>query len=177
MSVGARVSGASGVAGRGLAQRDVGLLLFRGVIGLLFIGHGTGKLFGWFGQGGLDGTSRFFQMAGYTPGRPFAILAGLAETGAGVLLVLGLFTSLAAAAVIGDMLNAAWVKSAAGFWTAMGGFEYELVLIVLMLTLAIGGPGAYSLDHGRPWSRSSVRLAVAVVLGFGSGLIMMAVRS
>jgi putative oxidoreductase len=32
-------------------------LLARTTIGLLFVGHGTQKLFGWFGGGGLEGTA------------------------------------------------------------------------------------------------------------------------
>ncbi|HJP66949.1 MAG TPA: DoxX family membrane protein, partial [Actinomycetota bacterium] len=40
---------------------DFGLLLIRVIIGLLLIGHGTQKLFGWFGGGGLAGTSSYFR--------------------------------------------------------------------------------------------------------------------
>lgn len=151
--------------------------MLRGVIGLLFIGHGTGKLFGWFGQRGLSGTGAFFESVGYEPGKPLAVLAGLTETVGGLLLVLDLFTPLAAAAIIGDMLNAATVKSAAGFWIADNGFEYETVLIVAMLVLAIASPGRYSLDSGRPWSFPlGVRLAVAVVVGSGAGVVMVLMR-
>ena len=35
---------------------SIGLLILRIVVGLLFIGHGTQKLFGWFGGGGPAGT-------------------------------------------------------------------------------------------------------------------------
>lgn len=161
----------------GLAGQDAGLLLLRGVIGLLFIGHGTGKLFGWFGGGGLAGTAGFFESVGYAPGQPLAVLAGLTETVGGLLLVLGLLTPLGAAAVIGMMVNAAAVKSPAGFWISNNGFEFEFVLIVSMLALAIAGPGAHSLDHGRTWSFTPVvRFVVAVVLGFGAGVVLLALR-
>jgi uncharacterized membrane protein YphA (DoxX/SURF4 family) len=43
-------------------------LLGRTTIGLLFVGHGTQKLFGWFGGGGLDGTAGFFEQLGFRPG-------------------------------------------------------------------------------------------------------------
>ena len=36
-------------------------LLARATIGLLFVGHGTQKLFGWFGGGGAEGTGQFFE--------------------------------------------------------------------------------------------------------------------
>jgi putative oxidoreductase len=165
-------------ADRALAGQDAGLLLIRGVIGLLFIGHGTGKLFGWFGQGGVRGTGAFFESVGYSPGETLAILAGITETVAGLLLTLGLLTPLGAAAIIGVMVNAAMVKSANGFWIADNGFEYELVIVVTMLALALAGPGGYSLDQGRPWSRGPwFRVGVAAVLGFGAGLIMLAMRA
>ena len=44
-------------------------LLARTTIGLLFVGHGTQKLFGWFGGGGLEGTAGFFEQLGFRPGR------------------------------------------------------------------------------------------------------------
>ena len=55
----------------------VGLLILRVVVGLLLVGHGTQKLFGWFGGHGLEGTGQFFHNLGYRPGRPMAFLAGL----------------------------------------------------------------------------------------------------
>ena len=51
-------------------------LLARATIGLLFVGHGTQKLFGWFGGGGLDGTGGFFEQLGLRPGRRYALAAG-----------------------------------------------------------------------------------------------------
>ena len=66
-----------------------GRLLLRTVIGGLFIGHGTQKLFGWFGGGGLDATGQGFEAIGLAPGRRNALIAGLAESGGGALLALG----------------------------------------------------------------------------------------
>src|ERR1700745_2677087 len=51
-------------------------LLLRLLIGALFVGHGTQKLFGWFGGHGLEGTSHLFEQIGYSPGRPMAYLGG-----------------------------------------------------------------------------------------------------
>ena len=45
-----------------------GLLLLRVVVGLAFIGHGTQKLFGWFGGYGPQGTGGFFASQGYRAG-------------------------------------------------------------------------------------------------------------
>src|SRR5204862_7319640 len=51
------------------AMMDLGRLLLRGVVGPLFVGHGTQKLFGWFGGHGLDGTAGFFENLGLRPGQ------------------------------------------------------------------------------------------------------------
>jgi putative oxidoreductase len=85
---------------------NLGLFVLRVVVGGLFIGHGTQKLFGWFNGYGVEGTAGFMGKLGYRPPKQMAILAGAAETGGGVLLILGLFTPLAAAAIIGVMVNA-----------------------------------------------------------------------
>ena len=62
----------------------LGRLLVRGAIGSLMVGHGTQKLFGWFGGGGPEGTGQFFEQVGLRPGRRNALAAGAAEAG-GVL--------------------------------------------------------------------------------------------
>ena len=49
---------------------DFGLLVLRLVVGALFIGHGTQKLFGWFGGYGVEGTGGFMESLGYRPGKP-----------------------------------------------------------------------------------------------------------
>ncbi|WP_043448398.1 DoxX family membrane protein, partial [Streptomyces nodosus] len=58
-------------------RRDVGLLLIRLGIGGVLAAHGTQKLFGWFGGGGIEGTGRFMESVGYRPGRASATAAGL----------------------------------------------------------------------------------------------------
>jgi putative oxidoreductase len=156
---------------------DFGILFVRVVVGALFMGHGLGKLFGWFGQGGVKGTGAFFESIGYKPGEELAIFTGIIEVAAGLLLVLGLLVPLAAAIIVGDMANAAWVKSAAGFWVVDEGFEYELVLIVVVLALALTGPGAFAIDHKRDWFGGRVGgFLVALVLGLVAGGVMAFVR-
>ena len=51
----------------------IGRLFLRGVVGPLFVGHGTQKLFGWFGGHGLEGTAGFFESGlGLRPGKRHA---------------------------------------------------------------------------------------------------------
>jgi putative oxidoreductase len=149
---------------------DAAILVIRVIIGALFIGHGTGKLFGWFGQGGIDKTAAFFRSVGYEPARQLTIFDGVVETVAGVLLVLGFLVPLAAAAIMGDMVNAAWVKSAMGFWTSTNGFEYEFFVIITMIALTVAGTGAFAIDRNRNWFGNRVGgVVVAVVLAAISG--------
>ena len=68
--------------------------LLRCVLGPLFVGHGTQKLFGWFGGHGLDGTGQYFESLGLRPGRRQALAAGTAEAVSGALLA-GALTPLA----------------------------------------------------------------------------------
>ncbi|HEY8842541.1 MAG TPA: DoxX family membrane protein, partial [Gaiellaceae bacterium] len=74
-------------------------LLARVTIGLLFFGHGAHKLFGWFGDGGLEGTGQGFESLGLRPGRRNAAVAGAAEAGGGLLFAFGAATPVAAAAL------------------------------------------------------------------------------
>lgn len=86
---------------------DIGLLLLRLTVGLTLAAHGGQKLFGWFGGPGLDAIGAILSMLGFQPGRRHALLAGLVETGGGLLLALGFLTPLAAALVFSVMLVAA----------------------------------------------------------------------
>src|SRR5690242_17939527 len=84
----------------------LGRLILRVVIGGLFVGHGTQKLFGWFGGAGIEETAGFFESVGLRPGERHARAAGATEATAGALLAVGLATPLAAAGLAGVMLTA-----------------------------------------------------------------------
>jgi putative oxidoreductase len=125
----------------------LGKLVTRVVVGTLFVGHGTQKLFGWFDGPGPEKTGEQFESAGLHPGRRHALLAGAAETGGGVLLALGLFTPLATAALSGVMITAIRkVHMDKGPRVTKGGYEYNLVLLAALAALAEDGPGDASLD-------------------------------
>ncbi|MFD7701525.1 DoxX family protein [Streptomyces caelestis] len=128
-------------------RRDLGLLLLRLGTGGVLAAHGAQKLFGWFGGGGLEGTGQFMESIGYAPGRASATAAGLAETGGGVLLALGLATPAAGAAAAGAMAGASAVHAPNGFFNQEGGFEYAASLGLTAAGLAVTGPGRLSLDH------------------------------
>ncbi|MFY4774101.1 DoxX family protein [Metabacillus sp. RGM 3146] len=125
----------------------LGLLLIRLVIGLSFVGHGSQKLFGSFGGHGIEGTGGFFESIGIKPGKTMALMAGLSELVGGLLFALGFLTPLGALAIIVTMLIAiVKVHGANGFWVTQNGYEFNLVLIVVALGVALIGAGQYSLD-------------------------------
>lgn len=126
---------------------DLGLLMIRLVIGILFIGHGAQKLFGWFGGYGLKGTGGWFESIGMKPGVMMALLAGITELFGGVLFTLGLFTPLAGIMIAGTMLMAiVKVHAPNGLWSTANGYEYNLTLLVVAISMALIGPGQYALD-------------------------------
>jgi putative oxidoreductase len=154
-----------------------GLTLLRAVIGALFFGHGTQKLFGWFGGHGPEGTSQFFESLGLRPGRRHATAAGAAEAGGGAALALGLFTPAAAAALIGVMSQAIrTVHFKNGPWVTDGGYEYNLALIAALVTLADVGPGDVSLDRALGIDASGPLVAM-LTLGAGIGGAALLTRS
>jgi putative oxidoreductase len=157
---------------------DVGLLILRVVVGLLMIGHGTQKLFGWFEGPGLDGAGGFFESLGFRPGKRHATLAGFTEAGAGVLLVLGFLTPLACAALIGVMVNVILAAHAQkGLWNSNGGFEFPLVLLASAAALAFTGAGDASLDSAFDWRLSGGGWGVAAVaVGLLTGLVVVSMR-
>ncbi|WP_226646280.1 DoxX family protein [Mesobacillus subterraneus] len=123
------------------------MLIIRLVIGILFIGHGAQKLFGWFGGYGLKGTGGWFESIGMRPGVTMALFAGLAELIGGILLGAGFLTPLAALMIAGTMLMAiVKVHAPNGLWSTANGYEYNLTLISVAIGLALIGPGKYAID-------------------------------
>jgi putative oxidoreductase len=161
----------------------IGRLLLRLTVGGFFVGHGTQKLFGWFGGNGLDATAEGFEQLGLRPGRPNAIAAGAAEAGGGALLAIGLATPLAASVLTATMMTAIrTVHGKNGPWLTNGGYEYNVVLIAAALTLVEVGPGGLSLDAALDRERSGsgwalLALATGALGALGAQLVATPARS
>ncbi|MFJ9643975.1 DoxX family protein [Streptomyces sp. NPDC101206] len=145
---------------------DVGLPLLRLVLGLTMAVHGAQKLFGWFDGPGITSTGMFLEKAGYPAGTAMAVIAGLSEMLGGLGVLFGLLTPLAAAAIVGVMINAIAVKWA-GDLIGQQGIEYEVLLVASAATLAITGPGRFSVDHFIPVLRVHRVLYGVAALGLG----------
>ena len=149
---------------------SIGRVLLRVSVGGFFIGHGTQKLFGWFGGHGPEGTGQFFEQLGLRPGKQHARAAGLAEAGGGTLLALGMLTPLGAAAITGTMITAIEkVHAPKGPWATEGGYEYNVVLIAAALTLAETGPGSPSIEAALGHERSGPAWALAALAAGAAG--------
>jgi putative oxidoreductase len=156
-----------------VAGMKLGRLILRLIVGGYFVGHGTQKLFGWFGGYGPDGTGQFFESLGLRPGKRHALAAGTAEAGGGALLIAGAATPIAASALTATMLTAInRVHLKNGPWVTDQGYEYNLVLIAAALALTETGPGSPSIDeaigatwHGPKWAFRALVLGIIGAVG------------
>ncbi|MGH3436049.1 MAG: DoxX family protein [Sciscionella sp.] len=132
---------------------DFGLLVLRLIVGGVFLAHGARHLLGWFGGMGIDRFAEYLGALGFAHTGIFSYIAAWTELVGGFFCVLGLLTPLAAAGVLGVVVNAiVAVKWPHGFF-APDGFELEAVLAGAAFTLLFTGPGRIALDNGRRWFR------------------------
>jgi len=109
-------------------------LFLRIGLGVIFIYHGFGKV---FGEGVALGSA-------WNPGLPaiVQILVAWGELLGGAAILLGFLTELASLAIIIIMLGAiVLVHGKNGFGMGGGGYEYNFALIMMCLTLIGIGPG------------------------------------
>jgi putative oxidoreductase len=125
---------------------NMALLILRVTVGAVFLAHGINHI---YGGGKIAGTARWFESLGMKPGILHAWMASLVEVAAGAALVLGLFTPIAAAGVVGVMLVAFITDHMKnGFFIFRPGEGYEYVVTLTLVAVAIGtiGPGQWSID-------------------------------
>lgn len=126
--------------------------VLRWALGVMILPHGLQKTIGWFGGYGFNGTMGY--LTG-TVGAPwvFALLAILAESVGGLMLIAGLGTRVAALGVGGVMVVAASQHWSNGFFMNwMGnqkgeGVEFHLLALGIVVALLILGGGRFSVDR------------------------------
>jgi putative oxidoreductase len=124
-----------------LFANDVALLLIRVMLGVVFVFHGSQKLFGWFGGGGLSGMAGFLEQLQVPAPYVSAILAGAAEFFGGLALLLGIGVRIAVIPMVFTMLVAVYTVHWGVFSNQNQGMEYPLTLAVVLLALGLLGPG------------------------------------
>lgn len=129
-------------------QIDIGLMILRLVVGMIFIAHGGQKLFVY----GFDGVAGGFAQMGVPMPQLMGPFVALLEFGGGLALIAGLLTRLVALGLAATMVVAMLlVHLKAGFF-APNGIEFTLSLLGSTILFAIAGAGSYSIDAliGRP---------------------------
>jgi putative oxidoreductase len=128
------------LAGFYASLEPIAYTILRVAIGAILFVHGWGKL-----MGGHTGVAGMFGRIGLPAPGPLAYAAIFLETLGALCIVVGLFTRFFAAALAIEMLIALlavhWAK---GF--GVGGYEYVLLLGIVMFAIAIRGGGPYSVD-------------------------------
>jgi putative oxidoreductase len=125
-----------------------GLTVLRLLVGIIFIAHGSQKLFGAFGGYGLEGTGQYMASLGLTPGYLMALLSGSAEFFGGLGLAVGLLARPAAAVLAATLVVAIFsVHISHGLFMANNGYEFALALLGGAIAVLIEGAGKLSLDR------------------------------
>ena len=125
-----------------------GLTVLRIFVGVIFAAHGSQKLFGWFGGGGLAGTAQWMESIGLGPGTLMAALAGGTEFFGGLALIIGLLVRPAALGLTILTLVAIFsVHIHNGLFMANNGYEFALALLGGTLAVLLEGAGKLSADR------------------------------
>ena len=130
------------------AVSGLGYPLIRFFTGLILMPHGAGKLFGWFGGRGIEGTAAGFAKMGLEPALALAYVVGVTEFFGGLLVAIGLLTRPAAVGMIAIMAVAVFqVHLKNGFFWFNGGYEYPLLWGIIGIAILFRGGGALSVDR------------------------------
>ncbi len=118
------------------SRSAIALSVFRIAVALLFVMHGTAKLFGWpLGQAAAFGAWPVWW-------------AGALELVLGTLIAIGLFTRQAAFIASGMMAVAYfWVHFPGGFWPIVNDGETAVLYCFVFLLLVFTGPGALAISN------------------------------
>lgn len=122
-------------------NHDLGMLLLRLAVGVIFIAHGWDKL------SDMDSTIAFFAQLGFPA--VLAYLVAVIELLGGIALVVGLWTDLAALLLAIIMVVALVYVKMATLKVGLIGYEIDFVLLAANLAIMFVGPGKYVVNKRR----------------------------
>ncbi|MDV7354151.1 DoxX family protein [Rhodococcus oxybenzonivorans] len=125
------------------AVRNLGILIARVGIGIIFLAHGWQKAF----TNGLDKQTAGFESMGVPlPGISAFVVTWLEIIG-GLALIVGAAVPIFGILLFLDMVGAFYIAHIdKGIFASEGGYELVLALGVSSLLLAVVGSGAYGVD-------------------------------
>lgn len=165
------------------AGLDLGLLVLRIAVGGTMLLFGLQK-FGMFGGPGLNEMPQAIEAAGFTSQTKLLAWAlAIGEVGGGGLLVIGLLTPIAAAAVLSITATATYLAREVGYfpeWASNDlqtpGYAFPLMVAAGALVLLLTGPGRVSLDVAFPWrKRPLVYGFIGILLAAAAAVLVLAV--
>ncbi len=125
---------------------DLGILVLRLALGIMFVAHGLQMAFGLFGGSGVKGFSQMLSGLGFAPAILWAYVASYTVLLGGLLVIAGVQTRLAAALLLIFILTAGVsVHLHKGFFLSNGGFEYTFIIAAICLALILLGPGKFNI--------------------------------
>ncbi|HEX7167157.1 MAG TPA: DoxX family protein [Acidimicrobiales bacterium] len=154
---------------------SIAAVLLRVTLGVTMLAHGWNHV---WGGGKLPGTARWFASIGMRASRFQATVASVTELVAGALLLLGLLTPFACAAVVGTMvvaLVANHIRNGFFIFRPGEGYEYVLMITIVAVALAALGGGEVSVDEAIGFGADGwAGVAIALALGGGMGASVLA---
>jgi len=124
------------------------VLILRLFLGFAFMMHGSQKLLGAFGGGGVSGVAGMLGKLGIEPSHLWAWVVSITEFVGGVCLFFGFLTRFWAAGLVIDMAVAiVKVNLVNGFFAGKNGVELPLTFGVIALVILLTGPGSMSIDR------------------------------
>lgn len=148
MSTTTNLTPASTLEGRIAEWMPYMLSVLRIVVALLFMEHGTQKLFG-FPAPPASGLPAAFALGWF---------AAVLELGGGLLLLAGLFTRPVAFILSGEMAFAYWIAHAPRSpFPVLNGGDAAILYCFVFLYFAVAGAGAWSVDRARSQTARTLR--------------------
>lgn len=123
---------------------NIGLLILRIGLGVMFILHGYPKMFGGPDTWVEVGSAMEFLGIHFAP-MFFGFMAGVAEFFGGIFLLLGVFFTPTISLLLVVMIVAT-IKSV-GAGEGFGNYSHSIELAIVFISLIFTGPGSYSLDQ------------------------------